>query len=326
MREAAQHGLQLAGPRVGPEQPAGQAEHREPGRRRRHDPGHALGRRHRRGARSTRSSRSAGGRGSGGMRPAPQSARRCGRAGGGPPPAGRAPAPPGAGSRSEPPPSRAAARPAASDGCTIGEPGIVEQAAQHGGRAGLHHVEHPGEDRPPGGAAQDRRDVDEEPPGRVVRPAGGPATGSAGGWPYERGRRRTPITRKADEAHRRDRPVQPLRQAEAEVDPELVVRRAAVREREQRGDRPGLGEPERAGRVDRPLGVLRRAVVLLDPGAERGQRAELVVGQAGGVRSPAGRPLPCRRPGAARTTRRLSPRRRSSDVAGRGVDARSGRG
>src|SRR6185295_19406321 len=44
--------------------------------------------------------------------------------------------------------------------------------------------------------------------------------------------------------------------------------------------RPRLGEPQRAVSVDRPLGVLRRAVVPLDAIAERGERADLIVGDA----------------------------------------------
>ena len=86
------------------------------------------------------------------------------------------------------------------------------------------------------------------------------------------------------DAHRGERPGQPLRQAEAEVDAELVVRRTDVREREQRGDRPGLRQPQCAVPVDGPLGVLRLPVVLLHPGAECDQRAQLVVGHACGVR------------------------------------------
>ena len=44
----------------------------------------------------------------------------------------------------------------------------------------------------------------------------------------------------------------------------------------QRGDRPGLGEPQFSRGVDRPLGVLRRAEVLLGPVASVAEYQRIV--------------------------------------------------
>ena len=52
-------------------------------------------------------------------------------------------------------------------------------------------------------------------------------------------------------------------------------------------------------RVDRPLGVLRRPVVLLDPGAEPASARSWSSDRRGARSTPAGRPLACRRPAAA---------------------------
>jgi hypothetical protein len=72
-------------------------------------------------------------------------------------------------------------------------------------------------------------------------------------------------------AHRGDRLEHALHVAELEVDPRLVAGR---RRREERGDRAGLQQPQRAVPVDRPFDVLRAAEMLLQPGAHRLQFGE----------------------------------------------------
>ena len=85
------------------------------------------------------------------------------------------------------------------------------------------------------------------------------------------------------DAHRSQRPVKALRQADAEEDAGVVSgqRRTAHGDRIQRRDRPGLRQPQPSVGVDGPFDVLRAAERALDPVAERRQRSHLRVGQAG---------------------------------------------
>ena len=105
-----------------------------------------------------------------------------------------------------------------------GEPRVVEQAAQDDGRAGLHHVEDPREERAARrGCAATRVRSTKTPLRRLgvarASPSAGPSTGVA--EEARRGRAEQP---EGGEAHRRDRPVQALGDAEAEVDAQLAGR------------------------------------------------------------------------------------------------------
>jgi hypothetical protein len=148
------------------------------------------------------------------------------------------------------------------------QPRVVEQAAQHGSRARLHDVENAGKHRPSGNAPHDRRDVEEQSSGGITEPER-TADGIRRRGAVEAGDRR-PDHADRGQSHRGQRPGQSLHEAEAEVDPQVILRRdvlagAVVREREQRRHRAGLSKPECAGPVDRPLDVLRLPVMLLDP-------------------------------------------------------------
>ena len=129
--------------------------------------------------------------------------------------------------------------------------------------------------------------------------------------------------------HRGDGAVEALGNAETEVDAQLpgpgsrlrrVLAPRPLGDREQRGDGPGLRQPQAAGGVDRPLRVLRRAVVGLDPVPEGGQRPHLRIVDAEAVLA-AG---PLHVPGAASGERpHLEPlvaRAPLEDRAGLGVD------
>ena len=101
---------------------------------------------------------------------------------------------------------------------------------------------------------------------RVVgRPAGHPRDGRSD--QPERG-----------QAHRGDRPGQALGQGQAHEQPRAGM--PADRLRIEGGDRPGLGQPEPAVPVERPLGVLGCSVVLLHPVAQLGQLQQLGVIEA----------------------------------------------
>ena len=148
------------------------------------------------------------------------------------------------------------------------ELGPVEQRPQHDRGAGLHEVEHPRGHPTTDGVAQRRGDVDE----------GAAAGGEEHGGPGQRvGNRDAEHLRgrgRGDEAeggqaHRRHRAGQALSEASVEVDPQ--ARAVGGRQRVQRGDRARLGQPERAGVVDRPFDVLRGAEVRLHAPAERGE-------------------------------------------------------
>ena len=78
-------------------------------------------------------------------------------------------------------------------------------------------------------------------------------------------------------AERGDRREHSLHRAEGQVD---RIGGRTVGDGEERGDRPGLEQRDLAA-GDRPLDVLRRAVLRLDPPTEVDQRAHIVVGKGG---------------------------------------------
>ena len=173
---------------------------------------------------------------------------------------------------------------------------IDGEASEDHRRARLHEVEDARHQAASRGAPQHAREVREQALTRLdVTRRTGQRIGHREAEDLRGGRGQDP---KAGQPHRCDRPVQALGHAEAEADTQIAARRRrARRQRIQGRDRTGLSEPQAAARVDRPLGVLRRAVVRLDPDTERGERPDLVVGDArvaGGARpldalgSPAG--------------------------------------
>ena len=188
------------------------------------------------------------------------------------------------------------------------QPRVVEQAAQDRRGAGLHHVEDARHERPAGPAAQHAvMSRNSRCPASARR--GGPASGSATGTPNSSRDRRAEQPERG-QAHRRDRPVEALRHAEAEVDrgARRVGRARSAGSGKSVVIGPGLGQPERAGRVDGPLDVLRRAVVRLDPVAERGQRADLRRRSRHGLAPPSGcATCSVPPPGSERIASRLSP-------------------
>ena len=171
--------------------------------------------------------------------------------------------------------------------------GLLDQRAQHHRRAGLHHVEHPRQQPPADRAAQRGRDVDEQParPGSAARP-GRPADRPPG--------RRRPRRRAARRCSRnadmpigvigRTRPWARLTQKKA--------RGPSARplgQRVQRGDRPGLGEPERAGPRRSPT----RCPAGHRTGPRPGGRARPARATCASVRLRAGRAAPADLLGAA---------------------------
>ena len=179
--------------------------------------------------------------------------------------------------------------------------------------------------RRPSGLRSSARDVDEDP---LARPWQGPADRRAGrpaGTPDAVGDRRADQP-EGGQAHRGDRPGQTLGEAQAHE-----TRWPGGSSAASSGYRVVIGRAwvsqQLAVGVDRPLGVLRRAVVVLHPLPERGPAPSTwsSLRQAASARA---RSLP--RVGAAAgrgcgSTSRLSPSRRSTiaPVAGR---RRSGRG
>ena len=196
--------------------------------------------------------------------------------------------------------------------------GSVEQSPEHDGRPCLHHVQGPGHDLAAHRRSHDRRRVQEDPVAgdrETARPVDDPLGSAAD--EVEESRADHP---ERGDAHRRDRPVEALREADAEVDAGVVSgqRRAAHRDRIQRRDRPGLRQPRVSVGVHGPFDVLRAAERALHPVAERRQRSHLRVRQAGRTlvgrcRRAAGRGSArsrCRRRSGRGPRRRTPPRRR----------------
>lgn len=93
-------------------------------------------------------------------------------------------------------------------------------------------------------------------------------------------------------AHGGDRAPQALHVADLHVDPRVALHRVGPgREREERGDGPGLQQPERALGVVGELDVLRAAEGALDPLPGRLELAELVGGEAAVLLCPGERTL-----------------------------------
>ena len=153
---------------------------------------------------------------------------------------------------------------------------VGQQRAQDDRRAGLHDVEDERDEPAPDRVPHRRRDVDERPRARDAE-RGGPhhrVDGAA---------RRRPGQRRADDAerrhaHRRDRPGQALGEGGVEVHAQPGPLRRW--HRVERRDRAGLGQPQRARAVERPLDVLRRPEVRLHPAAQVDERPHLTVVEA----------------------------------------------
>src|SRR6266705_199398 len=71
------------------------------------------------------------------------------------------------------------------------------------------------------------------------------------------------------QSHRRDRSVDPLGNAERQVDAQHIIRIESVGGQGVQGrNGPRLGQPELIGGIDSPLGILWRPIVSLDLAAE----------------------------------------------------------
>ncbi len=153
-----------------------------------------------------------------------------------------------------------------------GQPRVVEQRLEDLAGARFGHREHLRCHGPADSAAGHAGDVGEQPtvglpPELRLRAVGGDPEIAHQVREHQRQRR---------PAHRSDRPVDPLRHVDRQVD--VQAAEGFGGHREQRGDRPRLGQPERAITVDGPLDVLRGPVVARHVRAQRGERAGLVVG------------------------------------------------
>ncbi len=85
----------------------------------------------------------------------------------------------------------------------------------------------------------------------------------------------------SSQAHGREGAGQALRQAEAEVNPRALAAGRPLRNGEQRGDGPRLGQPEAPVAGDGPFNVLRRSEILLHLAAQGCKFRGLLVREAG---------------------------------------------
>ena len=150
---------------------------------------------------------------------------------------------------------------------------FLAQVEQDPARAGVDRLQQAGQHAAAEGVAQ-----------RTVDPDPQPLTGGADPGVRPGVERRTEHPGAAGHdapdgvgAEGGDRGEHPLDGAEGQVD---RVGGRTVGDGEERGDRPGL-EQRHLAAGDRPLDVLRRAVLRLDPPAEVDERAHVVVGEGG---------------------------------------------